>query len=206
MTLSRLKRLRARLLREESGMTLYEVLVSIFIFGFVLSGILGLLDASAKLAPREQERAHAIRDVQVSLDGMVRELRQSYKVEAVTSHSIRVLVRVRRDDPSTVNVEEHSDRRVQYDCGEAYTDRCTRYEARIGEPDFGAGVTVIERVLNADPALNRPVFDTEAFNPVGATYIKVRIEVPAKGARKEGHRHSIVLEDGFHARNLPRID
>lgn len=183
-------------------MTLAEVLVSIVVFLLVTGAILSMVDTAAELAPKETERALAVREAQVGLERMSRELRQAYSVRGTTPSSMDVLV--------TVGTQN---RHLIYDCGVAHPDdpsnpydheyrRCVRWEADVGDPDIQSqpGRVVIDRVLNATAAEGH-VFD---FSPsaLSPTYVTARIEVPARGERIYGFPHRIVLSDGFYMRNL----
>lgn len=191
-----LRKAARRIAHEQSGMSLTEVLVTVVIFSFVLVGILGLLDTSAKVAPKDQERSTAMREVQSSLDGMVRELRQAYRVVGTSPSSMRILVRRRQSDGTHVN------RLVEYDCGLTVPDQCIRREAPPGEVLPATGRVAIDRLLNGGNA-ERPVFsfdqNADSITPV---YVAVRVEVPSRGERASGYKHSVVLEDGFYARNM----
>ncbi len=209
MTMSRLR----RVARDESGVTLTELLVTIMLLGLVLSATLSVLDTNVRSAPRDDERAIAITEAQTGLNGMVRELRQAYSVQGSTSDSIRVLVRRRRDDPVTPAVE-YATLDVQYSCGSENPGQCTRREAPVGSPLPATGKPVILRVLNWEPSLPtaRRVFNfdqssdrtnTASAGAINPSYVTVRIEVPAAGERREGYSNSVVLEDGFYARNVP---
>ncbi len=188
-------------------MMLAEVLVSTAVFAVVLVGTLALLDVGAKIAPQDQEERHAIREAQGGLERMVGELRQAYRVVGTSPSSMRVLVRIKKDDPGTTAVESHVNRTVEYDCGVAVTGRCVRREAPVGQVLPSSGEVVIDRVLNSEhdatDSSDRPVFSFEqASDEVTPTYVKVRIVVPASGERTIGAEHDIVLEDGFFSRNL----
>lgn len=209
MTMSRLR----RVAHDESGVTLTELLVTILLLGLVLSATLSVLDTNVRSAPRDDERAIAITEAQTGLNGMVRELRQAYSVQGWTSDSIRVLVRRRRDDPVTPAVE-YATLDVQYSCGSENPGQCTRREAPVGSPLPATGKPVILRVLNWEPSLPtaRRVFNfdqsSDRTNAASAgailpSYVTVRVEVPAAGERREGYSNSVVLEDGFYARNVP---
>ena len=195
-----LRRLAARVRREQGGFALTELLVSMLSFAFILTAILALLETSARVAPSDQERSLSIREAQEGLSRMVRELRQAYEVVGTSPSSMRVKVRLRKDDPATPEVETHSNWLLEYDCGVGVSGKCVRKEARPGQVPPSTGPTVVERVSN--PA-DKPVFsfetDTDSVNPV---YVKVRVEVPASGERSQGHSHKVVLEDGFFARNM----
>ena len=185
-----------RIAHEESGMGLPEVLMTIVIFSFVLGGILGLLDTTAKVAPKDQERSMAMREVQSSLDQMVRELRQAYRVVGTSPSSMRILVRRRQSDGTHVN------RLVEYDCGLTVADQCLRREAPPGATLPATGQVAIDRLLNGGSG-ERPVFsfdqNADSITPV---YVAVRVEVPSRGERGSGYKHTVVLEDGFYARNM----
>lgn len=199
--------IRARLIGDQSGMSLAEVLVSMVIFVGVLAGILSLLDTSTKVAANEQERPLGEREAQVGLHRMTREIRQAYRVAVATENVI--------DFNVTLN-----DRgwHVRYECDwapPAYAFRqCTR-QATLLPPD-GSGnladnprVIVVDRVLNGTTA--DPVFSgwtpllTETSQP---KYVKVTVKIPAGGERNNnnlgngGYKHSVVLADGVYLRNL----
>lgn len=201
-----LARLRRRL-REESGWSLIELLAAMGIFTFVLGGILGLLDVSVKKTPKDTERAHAISEVQVGLHRMVRELRQAHTVLSNGPQSIEVLVRARKDDPATPAIETHIDRHVKYSCGNTEAPgRCSRVEVAPGALlSTGTARTVIKRLVNTGEGLpaDRRVFDyTGNANTFSPSYVRVHIEVPAAGERLDGYAYTVVLEDGFYARNV----
>ena len=154
----------------------------------VLLGILALLDTSARIGPQDQERGQAIQDSQVGLYRMTRELRQAHTVVSGDADTLTVQVLPRG---STVPVT------VTWDCGAAHpTDstmrRCTR---RVGS---GSAELVIDRVVNG----SRPVFEYDA-TPTAARYVRASVIVPSRGERRAatGHRHEIVLADGFYMRN-----
>ena len=198
--------LRGRL-RQESGWSLIELLAAMSIFTFVLAGVLGLLDATAKQTPKDTERAHAINEAQVGLYRMVRELRQAHTVLSNGPQAVEVLVRAKQDDPATPAVETYVDRHVQYSCGNAQAPgRCTRVEVAPGQLlSSGTPRTVIARLVNTGTGLpvNRQVFDnTGNANTFAPSYIRVHIEVPAAGERPNGYRYTVAFEDGFYARNV----
>jgi prepilin-type N-terminal cleavage/methylation domain-containing protein len=180
---------RARLRRQEAGFTLIELMISASILAVVLLAILALLDTSARIAPQDQERAHAIEESQAGLYRMTRELRQAHEVVSGDADTITVRVLPRgATTPITVT----------WECAAAHpTDstmrRCTR--------TTGAGATevVIDRVVNGTA---RPVFVYDAA-PTAARYVRASVIVPARGDRKAalGHKHEIVLADGFYMRN-----
>jgi Tfp pilus assembly protein PilW len=165
----------------ESGFTLIETVITAATLSLVVLAILALADTTAKLAPQDQERAHAIREAQVGLHQMTRELRQAYTITANSTTSMTVDVLV-----SGVATT------VSYDCAaphptDANLRRCVRTAG-------GSSSVVIDRVLPGT------VFTYDAFSP--PRYVQARIEVPAKGDRAKGHKHSIVLDDGFYMRNV----
>jgi len=199
-------RLRRRL-QEESGWSLVELLAAMSIFTFVLVGVLGLLDVSAKTTPKDTERAHAIEEAQVGLERMVHELRQAHTVLSQGPQRMEVLVRLRKDDPATPAVETHIERHVEYSCGDGQAPgRCARVEVAPGAfLSTGVKQTVIARLVNTGTAVppDRHVFSFAGNpNPFNPSYVQVHVEVPAAGERPDGYTHTIALDDGFYVRNV----
>ena len=174
-------------LRSERGMTLAELLVGMLLMSVVLIAILGLLDAAVKTAPRDEERADAIREGQVGLHVMTRELREANKVWTPGKTQIYV------------NIVD--DTHVLYDCGVVAPDNpnereCVRWSAAVGDelPLAQPGQVVVERRVPGD------VFTYEP-NLINPTYVKVHILLPQSGERDDGYNANLVLDDGFYLRN-----
>lgn len=203
-------RIAARARSDEAGFTLIELLVATLIFMFVLAGSLSVFETTIAIAPRDQERAHAVREAQVGLGGMVRELRGAYDIVELTPNVMDVLV-------ASGGTNKH----VRYECGAADSDAayrtCTRAEGALGDPPpaLGTSKKVLGRLLNATSA--NPVFSyvmpppdppnpeddpLEPPDPKWPTYIKARVEVPSKGEKTKGYEHKVVFDDGFYLRNI----
>lgn len=168
-------------------MTLIEMLIAMLISTFVLAALLGLLDAAGQAAPRDQERALAIRDGQSGVHRMTRELRQANKVWTPGRTQIYV------------NIGD--DTHVLYDCDAVHPDdsgqrRCLRWAAAVGSelPLDDPGEVVVERRMPGDVFTYQP-------NLINPTYVKVHIAVPQSGERPDGYDANLVLEDGFYLRN-----
>jgi prepilin-type N-terminal cleavage/methylation domain-containing protein len=180
--------------RDERGMSLPEVLISMVIFTFVMGAVLSLLEATAKQAPKDQERAMAIREAQAGLHRMTRELRQAYKVLDADPKSMYVLIA--RSTPP--------DKHVRYDCdvvdplNSAYR-QCVRREALVGQTLPATGSVVVERSLSQ-------VLFTYSPGPLNPNFVKIHIEVPQKGERKAGLNRNLVLDDGFYLRNTDVVN
>jgi Tfp pilus assembly protein PilW len=182
------QRLLRRISGEERGFTLVELVAAALLLTMILGAILALSVTADKVGPRDQERAFAIRDSQVGLARMTRELRQTYQIISRTSTSMTAQVH-------TGGIT----RRVVYDCNQNHpTDtglkQCVRYTVSGGVNS--ASVVIVPRVISA----------AFTYEPVGAAtpkYVRILLQVPSKGDRKtDGHKHRIVLDDGFYMRNL----
>src|SRR3954452_15005744 len=108
--------------REESGFTLVELLVAAGLMLVVVGAVLALLDSSSTIAARDQERTHAIREAQVGVHDMTKELRQAFSIVSSSPYSIEVHV-----------LRGGSDREVMYDCTGTSSagpplGQCVRYE------------------------------------------------------------------------------
>jgi hypothetical protein len=169
-------------------MTLPELLVSILTFSFVLFSLLSLLDSAVQSAPRDQERASAIREGQAGLHIMTRELRQANKVWTPGKTEIYV------------NIGD--DRHVLYDCDAVHPDvpewrQCLRWEAAIGAelPLDQPGQVVVERRVAGDVFTYQP-------NLINPTFVEAQVRVPQAGERTaDGYGAELVLKDGFYLRN-----
>ena len=172
-------------------MALAEVLVTLVTFTFVMGAILSLVETLGQQAPKDEERALALREAQAGMHRMTRELRQAYKVLDAQPKSMYVLVA--RSTPP--------DMHVKYDCDvldPANTSyrRCVRWAAPVGQelPLSEPGEIVIERGLSEVNFGYSP----SALSP---TYVTVHIKVPQKGERTTGYKSNFVLDDGFYLRN-----
>jgi len=175
-------------------MTLPEVLVTMIIFVVLMFAILNLLDTTSAIAPKDQERNHAVREAQVGLHRMVRELRQSYALNQSPQTASRMNAQV-----TVGGVDSH----VLYDCNLPSPEVSGRYACRrVVAPASGAvptnavaGHVVIDRLVSPD------VF-TYSPDATAPKYVEAKVRVPASGGRKSGLAHEITLDDGFFMRNL----
>jgi prepilin-type N-terminal cleavage/methylation domain-containing protein len=186
-------RLAGRLRRQESGWTLIEMMMATALLAVILTAVLSLLDVTSKIAPKDQERAHDIREAQVGVYRMTRELRQAYSLVQTQPYLIEAHVH-----------ELGGDHDVVYDCSGASVTvptlgECIRYEMSGGAP--GTSTVIIDRLINK-PGGGLPAVFTYTQNSGKTTYVGAHIEVPSKGARKQGYTYRIVLSDGFYLRNL----
>ena len=169
----------------EAGYGLVELMVVSSLLIIVLGAILALGETTQRIAPKESERAHVIREAQVGLHRMTRELRHANAAPTVTGSTVE----------ATVLAAGGATRTVRYDCAElhptdtAYT-RCLRYV--LSGSTWTGGEVVIDRVLNG-----ATVFSLTPPDYVGAT-----VEVAARGNLKDGYDHRVILEDGVYMRNL----
>jgi Tfp pilus assembly protein PilX len=169
----------------EAGYGLVELMVVASLLVVVLGAILALGTTTQRIAPKESERAHVIREAQVGLHRMTRELRHAFQAPTVSGSTMQ----------ADVLAANGATRTVRYDCDEAHPSdpaytRCLRQVLSGGT--WSTGEVVIDRVLNG-----AAVFSLTPPDYVGAT-----VEVAARGGLEDGHDHRIILEDGFYMRNL----
>jgi Tfp pilus assembly protein PilX len=182
-----------RLRRDERGFTLAELLVVCAGLAFILAAILGLADVANKVAPQERERVHAMRDAEVGLAKMTRELRKAHAI-TVTSWKTTATI-LRNGSPVT----------VEYDCSTVVNTlrKCNRTQTG----GSGAGTQVAISSI-ANPT-SRPIFTATNRNDAAGlpwtTYVRARIEVPARGERTVGAKSKVVFEDGFYLRNVDAL-
>jgi hypothetical protein len=175
--------------RGESGYALIELLVVASLLTVVLGAILVLAETTQRIAPRENERAAVIREAQVGLHRMTRELRQTYAAPHVSSAS-RMEASVLVNGVAT---------RVSYECDTPHPSdsdytRCVRYLVATDGTKSG-GEVVIDRVVNGSNVF------TYTPNATDPTYVQAKVEVAARGDLQEGYDYSVALDDGFYMRN-----
>jgi prepilin-type N-terminal cleavage/methylation domain-containing protein len=199
-----------RILHDQSGVSLFEVLAALAIFAVVLSAVMLFLDTSAHTIRRDAERNTAVVEAQSQLNGMVREFRQATSFADWGPNFTDFFIGTKE---------------IRYQCdvadpANASRRRCVRVEASGGAalPAISSGRVVASRVLNGTAA--NPVFeytippdpppdpDDEAYDPTDPppplqpTFVKVRLELPAGGERPDGYKHTVVLDSGLYLRNV----
>jgi type II secretory pathway pseudopilin PulG len=185
----------------EAGFSLLELMAAQALFLLVIGAALALLNTQRKVAPRDEERAFALREAQVGLANLVRDLRGTKTVVFAS--------------PSRFEVELVRNgvlRRVGYKCDQASTTddpanpydqaylRCSRVEGPAGAslPSYAGGRTVIARLLSGAVFSYSP----DSSNP---TYVSVTLRVPSRGERKESNSNDVVLTDGFFMPNRSNL-
>ena len=187
--------------RGEAGYALTELLLVSSLLAIVLGAILALGETTQRITPRDTERAHVIREAQVGLHGMTRQLRQAADM-TVPPHEAATA--------STLDVTLRDGTRYSFECDEPHPthagyNRCVRFPFDTnGVKQTSQGMVVIDRVLNgpAGTGATNPIFQYEKNLAGIVTYLRVVIHVPAKGDLKDGHDYDVVLEDGVYMRNL----
>jgi hypothetical protein len=184
----------------ESGYALTELLLVTSLLVIVLGAILALGETTQRITPRDTERAHVIREAQVGLHSMTRQLRQTADMTD-PPHEVAT--------GSTLDVTLRDGLRYSFECDqphptEAGYNRCVRFPVVGGVKQTTQGIVLIDRVLNgpAGSGATNPIFSYETNLAGIVTYVRVHVLVPAKGDLRDGHDHSVILEDGVYMRNL----
>jgi Tfp pilus assembly protein PilX len=187
--------------RGEAGYALTELLMVSALLVIVLGAILALGETTQRITPSDTERAHVIREAQVGLHAMTRQLRQAADME-VPPHEAPTA--------ATIDATMRDGARYSFECDEPHPtqagyNRCVRFPVdAAGVKQTGQGRVLIDRVLNgpAGTGATHPIFRYETNVAGIVTYLHVEIHVPAKGDRPDGHDYDVVLEDGVYMRNL----
>lgn len=183
-------RIRAELRRrahEQRGVSLIEVMITAALLSLILTAILSLSENAQRLIPKQEALAFTLRDSEVALDRMTRELRHAYALNSATATGMDVSVRIRG-----VN------RRVAFDCNQPHQSvsglkRCVRRVYSGATP--GPMETVIPKVESA-------TFTYEPPGIIPPRFVRINLKVPAAGDRADGHPFDISLDTGIYLRNL----
>lgn len=184
--------------RGEAGYALTELLLVSSLLVIVLGAVLMLGEASQRIAPKETERAIVIRDAQVGMDRMTRELREAHNVVSPAAGTSAAVFDAWVPTTS-------GERRVSYECNSTHPTepatytRCIRYDVAADGTKSNPQV-VVDWVLNGKADSTLPVF-VRGSAPT-TDYVKTTVEVASRGDRKTGYASKILLEDGFYMRNL----
>ena len=177
--------------RAEAGFTLVELLLAATLLALVAGAVLALLETSGALAPDDQERGHAVREAQVGVHAMTRELRTA--TELGTTDPYHLTARVQREGVETW---------VGYYCGGSSAanpdwGQCVRTVLPSGEPS-----PLIAAFTNRAGAGGQPVF-TYTTRPDGViTSVEVHVDVVVTDSATGRYRYRVPLTDGVYLRNL----
>jgi prepilin-type N-terminal cleavage/methylation domain-containing protein len=182
MTIAR--RLRARLRRDQRGMTLIEVLIAMPLALLLLFAAVDAMDVTAKHQSRTTKRTQAITQAKVGIDRMVREVREADSLNLLSSQIVEIVTPVRpTSGPSSY---AGNLRLVRYDCSGG---KCTRYEGPKSGPVATTGKVLVTDVANADVFTPSP----DIVNP---TFLGLKLRVSVKG-----QSNPINVTDGVNLRN-----
>jgi type II secretory pathway pseudopilin PulG len=166
--------------RSEAGFTLVELLVAMPLALIVIFAAYGALSQAHRSQTETRIRAEGLRQQQVGLERMTRELRHATSFQYLTSQVVEFDAFVRGGGGSML--------RIRYDCSAG--TYCERRVGPAGGPVAGSGTRLIDALENPD------VFDPEP-NFLNPRYVSVTAAV-----RIAADRQRIVLRDGVDLRNL----
>jgi type II secretory pathway pseudopilin PulG len=170
--------LRRRLGADQSGHTLVELLVALPIALIVLSVALLALETTVRQEHRTRDHSATLRDQQVGLERMTRELREATSFTFLTSQKVEFEAYLRSAGGL---------RRIRYDCSSG--TNCLRLEGPVGGTVSGP-TPIIDALENPDVFEPEPDF-------VNPRYVGVVASV-----RIAPERPLITLRDGVDLRNL----
>ena len=209
----------------EAGFTLVELMVSSLVLVVLLIAIANVSDAGQVVATRDGELALAVSESQPGFDRMVRELRQAVALNpsgvgggSCSSRTNCIDFNVMQRTPTDASGKPiagsaRSLYRIRYAClPGTVIATCRRYvSSDVIVPATTPGSPVVDRVLNGATTSATPIFRyrTKAGTELAGTdsltlarTVDVSVQVPAKGGRKTGFVHNIVLHDGAHLKNI----
>ena len=178
-------RRRRSLVRDQSGMTLIEMLVATMMSVIIVGASCSMLISAVRDQPALSKKAQNVTTARYQLERMVRELRNGVSLEVMTPAEVRLVARVRRvacgGAKQTSASAEPVQCRITYSCsGKA----CTRKEATLAGVTVGSATVAASGLGDTDvfcfvPSSN--VDPTECGPPSGEatpTYVGVNLEVP----------------------------
>ena len=184
------------MIRAQQGFALVELMLVAAMLSVVLGAVLMFLDTAGQVAPRQQERGHAIRQGQVGLERMTRELRQGSTATLVAngtaSQEVRFTTWVRPGGAAAVQ------RQVVYRCS-YQTDECWRHEGAVGAAWDSLPATDRLAVGVQNDPTTQPVFSGTP-DAAAPKYVGVLLALGSQGSSQPFY-----LRDGVRLRNAPGV-
>jgi hypothetical protein len=182
----------SRLRREEAGFTLFELITAITVMVVVLGTAMVLFHVVLRTQPEVSDRNVKIQAAQVSMERIVRDLRQTYAVVDVSPSQLTVLTYDNRTSCGGADLGTARRCRVTYSCT---AGTCTRTGR---EADDTTGATAGPAVTTVSGLSSSEVFAATPPGP-SPSYISLQFVVPVKEGSTED---AITLRDGVALRNV----
>jgi prepilin-type N-terminal cleavage/methylation domain-containing protein len=183
-----------RLAREQGGFSLIELLTAAALLTVILGAVLSLLDTTQEIAPQDQERAEAIREAQVGIHAMTRELRSAYQLD--TTGPYYLSARVIRGGNAI---------QVAYDCAGSASNptwgKCLR-TVLSGSGSGGPPSELVKAFYNTTGAGGPPIFTYTTRADGTITYVDVNVLVVVRARSNGRYTYRVPLNDGVYLRNL----
>lgn len=213
-------RARWRLLADEGGFSLTEMLVTAAMLVVILTAVMGLFSSSNRIGQSDLARDQALNDQTVGFSRMVNEIRQAYQVNCpsagcgsnATSTSIDF-------DERIYESGVQKDRRVAYNCGAVQPGvagqyECVRYETAATDTTdavpLSSSCTTCTATIVIQNIVNTNVFSGLTTGTSGSGAVRwasgtATIDSPANGALSSHvspFKHDIVLSQSF---SMPQL-
>ncbi|MGI8632633.1 MAG: PulJ/GspJ family protein [Solirubrobacterales bacterium] len=174
------RRLRARL-ADSRGFSLAEMLVASAMLIVVLGAVSTAVVAASRAHPKITEPSLRIQEARGTLEGITRELRQTYRVVSTASNAITVLTYKINTAAGTTNQVK-----VRYSCA---AGTCSRQEAAVEDSFTGTPRKVIDGISSSDVFSYAP----DTLEPE-SVFVTLKFGVDTQAA-------DVVLRDGVSLRN-----
>lgn len=185
---------RERVPRGDAGFTLVELLIGTMMTLIVFSAGLTLLDISGRSEPEIASRNAKIRDAQVQVERVVRELRQTSTVVASSPTSLTINTYVPRTSCTGGTLGTARSCRVTYSCS---SGSCTRTISAPGTSTPASSVTFIRGLASNNVFTCSP--DPTCASPAALSAVTFTVVLPSEPGSNED---AITLSDGAAFRNV----
>jgi prepilin-type N-terminal cleavage/methylation domain-containing protein len=178
--------------RDERGFTLVELLIATVITMLVLFVTLALADFAIQTEPEIADRNTKIRQAQVVVERMVREVRQAYDVIAATSSSLTVLTYANRAACGSGGLDTARRCQVVYSCSGG---TCTR----TASEEDGTATGPARQIVSG---LSSDAIFSYTPSAADAQAVSVTVELPADDGSGDD---AITVTDGAVMRNMTDV-
>jgi prepilin-type N-terminal cleavage/methylation domain-containing protein len=172
---------------EDRGFTLPELLVATVLALLVIGAAVTAFTSTIQSQPRVNSQAAAIQQARVTMERIIRELRQGSSVPSASTSQLSVVTYVHSATCGGAASNTAISCRVTYSCS---SGTCTRTEANPDGTSPGSSVQVVSGLSSSN------VFSYAPPSSTAPAFVGVTLALPAKGGTD-----AITLSDGSALRN-----
>lgn len=186
---------RDRILREQRGLSIVELLVSMIVLAGLMAAVAPVVISQVRQEPEIRKSSDRIREARTVMERLGREVRMAYAVDSAsaTQFVFRTYTRHATCGGTAILNESATPTqcKVTYSCA---SGTCTRTEESVA----GGGSPAAVQLVSGLQSDNVFAFEPDAISPV---FVEITLVMPGRTSSED----AITLHDGFEMRNVTPI-